>query len=116
MKLVLNLALGLNRAVLAEALGFAMSQGLDGWRALEILKEGPAYSRAMDTKGEKMLRGDFQPEARLSQHLKDVGLILETGARCGARLPLSALHREILEAVERDGFGGEDNSAVMRAF
>jgi 3-hydroxyisobutyrate dehydrogenase-like beta-hydroxyacid dehydrogenase len=116
MKLALNIAIGLHRAVLAEALGFAESNGIEPARALEILKAGPAYSRAMDVKGAKMLSGDFTPEARLAQHLKDVRLILETGRGTGARLPLSALHEQLLaEAVER-GLGASDNSAVIELF
>jgi len=116
MKLVLNLVLGLNRAVLAEGLSFAAAQGLDVNAALEILKAGPAYSRVMDTKGQKMLSGDFAPEARLSQHLKDVRLIMAAGERRGARLPLSALHCRLLENVEAAGFGDSDNSAIIKAF
>jgi 3-hydroxyisobutyrate dehydrogenase-like beta-hydroxyacid dehydrogenase len=70
----------------------------------------------MDTKGRKMLAEDFTVEARLSQHLKDVRLILESGARSGASLPLSTVHREILEKAEAAGFGAADNSAVIKAF
>ncbi len=116
MKLVLNLVLGLNRAVLAEALEYARACGIDPAEALEILRSGPAYSRVMDTKGAKMLAGDFEPEARLSQHLKDVLLILASGQRCGARLPLSTLHRTLLEQVEAAGDGAADNSAIIKAF
>jgi 3-hydroxyisobutyrate dehydrogenase-like beta-hydroxyacid dehydrogenase len=116
MKLALNIAIGLHRAVLAEALGFAEANGIDPATALAILKSGPAYSRAMDVKGEKMLSRDFTPEARLAQHLKDVRLILATGRAAGARLPLSAVHHELLiEAVER-GWGTRDNSAVIELF
>lgn len=116
MKLVLNLVLGLNRAVLAEALEYARACGIDPAEALEILKFGPAYSRVMDTKGAKMLGGDFNPEARLSQHLKDVRLILETGERCGAWLPLTRLHRTLLEQAEAAGYGAADNSAIIQAY
>ena len=116
MKLVLNLVLGLNRAVLAEGLSYAAASGVDPAAALEILKAGPAYSRVMDTKGRKMLDGDFSVEARLSQHLKDVRPILYTGARSGAALPLSTVHRRLLEDAEAAGFGAADNSAVIRAF
>ena len=116
MKLVLNLILGLNRAVLAEGLCFAEACGLDAARALEILKVSPAYSRVMDTKGSRMVESRFEPEARLAQHLKDVRVILDLGARTGAKLPLSALHRELLEEAERAGYGGADNSAVICAY
>jgi 2-hydroxy-3-oxopropionate reductase len=76
MKLVVNLVLGLNRAVLAEGLAFSRACGFDPNDALRILAAGPAYSRAMDMKGRKMLDEEFSPQARLSQHLKDVRLIL----------------------------------------
>lgn len=116
MKLVLNLALGLNRAVLAEALAFASRSGLAAEQALEVLRAGPAYSAVMGDKGRKMLEGDFEPEARLSQHLKDVRLILDSGRRCGAKLPLSEAHARLLEEAEAAGFGGADNSAILKIY
>lgn len=116
MKLVLNLVLGLNRAVLAEGLGFARKYGLDPSVALDILKAGPTYSRVMDTKGQKMLDRDFSTEARLSQHLKDVRLILDAGKSCAAAMPLSTIHRDLLEQLAANGLGDADNSAIFSAF
>jgi 3-hydroxyisobutyrate dehydrogenase-like beta-hydroxyacid dehydrogenase len=81
-----------------------------------VLKAGPAYSRAMDVKGHKMLGGDFAPEARLAQHLKDVRLILKTAETHGARVPLSTLHRQLLEEAEAAGYGAADNSAIIEVF
>ena len=116
MKLVLNLVLGLNRAALAEGLSLASGFGLSPEQALEVLKSGPAYSAAMDHKGQKMLSGDFTPQARLSQHLKDVRLMLDFGLRNGVRLPLSKEHASLLERAESMGLGDSDNSAVIKAF
>lgn len=116
LKLVHNLVLGLNRAVLAEGLTFARSLGLDPERALEVLRTSAAYSRVMDQKGKRMVSYNFDPEARLSQHLKDVRLMLEAGSAAGAHLPLSERHRELLEAIEAAGWGTLDNSAIIRAF
>jgi 3-hydroxyisobutyrate dehydrogenase-like beta-hydroxyacid dehydrogenase len=115
-KLVHNLILGLNRAVLAEGLSFAESLGFSPARALDILKKTPAASAVMETKGEKMAHRDWKPEARLSQHLKDVQLILELAEECGAPVPLSEVHRELLERSEQLGFGDADNSAVLEGF
>src|SRR5262249_9776392 len=50
MKLVVNLILGLQRAVLAEGLSLAESLDLDPARALEILRASAAYSKVMDVK------------------------------------------------------------------
>jgi 3-hydroxyisobutyrate dehydrogenase-like beta-hydroxyacid dehydrogenase len=38
----------------------------------------------MDVKGGKMAARDFTPQVRLSQHLKDVRLVLAAGERSGA--------------------------------
>ena len=55
MKLVSNLVLGLNRAVLAEGLAFAELLGVDASLALEVLKAGTTSSRVMDNKGPKTI-------------------------------------------------------------
>ncbi len=116
MKLVANLALGLHRAVLAEALSFAAAYGVSPTDALEVLKAGAAYSRVMDDKGEKMLHHEFTVEARLSQHLKDVRLILAAARATHALTPLSQVHRRLLEDLESTGFGDLDNSAIIMAY
>jgi 3-hydroxyisobutyrate dehydrogenase-like beta-hydroxyacid dehydrogenase len=115
MKLVTNLVLGLNRAALAEGLVYAASQGISPSAALEVLRGSPAYSRQMDTKGSKMLASDYTVQARLTQHLKDVRLILETAAQSGLSLTLTAAHQQLLERAEILGFGAADNSAVIEA-
>ena len=115
-KLVVNLVLGLNRAVLAEGLAFAQRCGLDPAAVLTVLRSGGAYSRVMDTKGRRMLESDFTPDARLAQHWKDVRLILAEARRAGAMTPLSELHERLLADLVDRGGGDLDNSSVIRAF
>jgi 3-hydroxyisobutyrate dehydrogenase-like beta-hydroxyacid dehydrogenase len=117
MKLATNLVLGLNRAAMAEGLSFARALGLDPVLTLEILRQGAAYSRVMDTKGLKMILGDFTPpQARLSQHRKDVDLIVAEAQRARAQVPMSELHRALLLKAEAAGLGEADNSAIVRVF
>jgi 3-hydroxyisobutyrate dehydrogenase-like beta-hydroxyacid dehydrogenase len=115
-KLVTNLVLGLNRAALAEGLAFARALGLEQAQALDVLRVSMAYSRIMDTKGDKMVNGDFEAQAKLSQHLKDVRLILEAGTDAGAELPLTRTHQHLLDAAEAAGLGQLDNSAIIQVF
>ena len=60
-----------------------------------------------------MVARDFTPEARLSQHLKDVRLIREAAARVGQSLPLTDEHQRLLEVAESLGLGDLDNSAIL---
>ncbi|MCA9212769.1 MAG: NAD(P)-dependent oxidoreductase [Planctomycetales bacterium] len=116
MKLVVNLAIGLNRAVLGEALAFGESFGFDSHQILDVLINTPAHSDAMDIKGEKMAERDFAPQARLRQHLKDVRLILDSAKQNDAIVPLSTLHEQLLQSLVEAGRGEEDNSVVVEAF
>ncbi len=114
MKLVTNLVLGLNRAALAEGLAFAETLGLNPVATLEVLQASAAYSRQMDTKGSKMIHQDFSVQARLTQHLRDVCLILQLAADKGLSLTLAQTHRELLERAEAMGLGQLDNSAIVQ--
>jgi 3-hydroxyisobutyrate dehydrogenase-like beta-hydroxyacid dehydrogenase len=113
-KLASNLILGLNRLALAEGLVFAGKLGLDLKVFLELLKLTPAYSAAMDVKGKKMLDGDFSAQARLSQHHKDVSIMLKYSKKLGQELPLSQVHLDVLKKAIEAGDGDLDNSAVIR--
>jgi len=113
-KLASNLILGLNRLALAEGLVFAGKLGLEPKAFLDLLKVTPAYSAAMDVKGKKMLEGDFDPQARLRQHYKDVSIILKYSEQLGQELPLSKVHLDVLNKAIEAGDGDLDNSAVIR--
>lgn len=114
MKLVNNLILGLNRAVLAEGLCFAKAVGLSPGTTLEVLRQGNAYSGVMDTKGRKMIEGDYSTQAKLSQHAKDVRLMLEQAEQHGRDIPFTRLHLQLLEQAEAAGLGELDNAAIFR--
>ncbi len=113
MKLITNLVLGLNRAALAEGLAFAEAIGVAPAAALEVLAGSMAYSRAIDAKGRKMVEHDFTVQARLSQHLKDVRMMLQAAGEAGMPLPLADTHRRLMEQAEAAGLGELDNSAII---
>lgn len=115
-KLIHNLILGLHRAVLAEGLSFAEALGFSAGDALNILRQTPAASTVMSTKGEKMATRNYEVQARLSQHLKDVRLILQEAERVGSPTPLSTLHCQLLERAETLGFGEADNCAIIETY
>lgn len=113
-KLATNLVLGLNRLAFAEGLAFAQSLGLDLPRFYSLIRETPAYSVAMDVKGEKMLKGDYHPDAKAEQHWKDLGIILKYAEQGGMRLPLGQTHYSLLGEIIQMGWGELDNSVVFR--
>ena len=113
-KLAVNLILGLNRLAVAEGLVFAEKLGLDPAAFLEVARGSASYSQVMETKGPKMVRGDFVPEGRVRQTLKDVRLMLDCAAAAGQKLSMLEVHADVLEACVRAGEADLDNSAVIR--
>jgi 3-hydroxyisobutyrate dehydrogenase-like beta-hydroxyacid dehydrogenase len=67
----------------------------------------------MDTKGPKMVAGDFAPEGRVRQTLKDTHLMLDQARKAGQQLPLLEIHAEVLEACIGHGDSEQDNSIVI---
>src|SRR5258707_4612792 len=112
-KLAINLILGLNRLAVAEGLVFAERLDLDPEAFLKVARSSAAYSQVMDIKGAKMIRGEFAAEGRVSQHLKDVHLMLEQAERVKQQLPLLEIHADVLEAYVRHGEADLDISAVI---
>lgn len=113
-KLATNLVLGLNRAALAEGMVFAESLGIEPRKFLELVLATPARSGAAEAKGEMMVRGDFAPQSRIRQHLKDVELMLASAARAGQALPLSQTHAALMRASIEAGDGELDNAGLIR--
>jgi 3-hydroxyisobutyrate dehydrogenase-like beta-hydroxyacid dehydrogenase len=112
-KLAVNLILGLNRLALAEGLVFAARLGLDPAAFLDVARRSAAASQVMDTKGPKMISGDFAPEGRVRQTLKDTQLMLDQARKAGQKLPLLQIHADVLGACLRHGDGEQDNSIVI---
>jgi 3-hydroxyisobutyrate dehydrogenase-like beta-hydroxyacid dehydrogenase len=113
-KLAVNLILGLNRLALAEGLVFAERLGLDPATFLDVARGSASYSQVMETKGPKMVRGDFSAEGRARQTLKDVHLMLDQAAGIGQKLAMLELHADVLEACVRAGEADMDNSVVIK--
>ncbi len=112
-KLAINLILGLNRLALAEGLVFASRLGLDPAALLDVARVSAAASQVMDTKGPKMVAGNFVPEGRVRQTLKDTQLMLDQARKAGQQLPLLEVHADVLQACLRHGEGEQDNSIVI---
>jgi 3-hydroxyisobutyrate dehydrogenase-like beta-hydroxyacid dehydrogenase len=112
-KLAVNLILGLNRLALAEGLVFAERLGLDPAAFLDVARGSASYSQVMETKGPKMVSGDFSPEGRAKQTLKDVHLMLGQAAGVGPKLAMLEVHAAVLEACVRAGEADLDNSVII---
>jgi len=114
-KLAINLVLQNNRAALAEGIVFAECLGLDGQNFLKAARESAAYSQVMDSKGDKMLARDFQPQSHISQTLKDAELILKEAQRQNLRLPMTLTQTGLLRTAIALTGPNSDSAAAIEA-
>ncbi len=114
-KLAINLILQNNRAVLAEGIAFAESMGLDAAAFLATARESAAYSRVMDSKGDKMLAREFTAQSHISQTLKDAELILEAARLHKQHLPVTLVQTALLRAAITLAGPDADSAAVIEA-
>lgn len=114
-KLLINVVVVGNRLALAESLALGIKAGMDPATLLAILKDGPSYSKAMDLKGEKMVRRDYRPESTLAQSLHGTELLLTQAREVGSPLFGVAVYSQVAQAAVAMGFGELDPAALLEA-
>jgi 2-hydroxy-3-oxopropionate reductase len=98
----------------AEALVLGSAGGVAPEKVLEVLSGGLAGNKVMEVKREKFLSHKFDPGFRSELHHKDLGIALAAGREYGVVLPVTAVVDQMLLAMRKKGWGGEDHSALLR--
>jgi len=116
-KLVNQLLCGVHIAAAGEALAYAEALGLDPESVFETIRHGAAGSFMLEDRGRRMLdRAFLPPKSALDIFVKDMGLVREAAAAHGFATPLSDAAHRLYEAGSSLGFGGEDDSGIVRVF
>jgi 2-hydroxy-3-oxopropionate reductase len=98
----------------SEALVLGSAGGVAPEKVLEVLSGGLAANKVMEVKREKFLSHEFEPGFRSELHHKDLGIALAAGREYGVVLPVTAIVDQMLLAMRKKGWGGEDHSALLR--
>ena len=108
-----QIQVALNIVGMAEALVLGTKAGVDPAIIVQVLSGGYAQSRVMDARGQRVIRGDFQPGFRGRFHFKDLNIIMKTGNDYGVPLPVSSLVHELFAAMLAAGRGDLDHTGVI---
>ena len=109
-----QIQVALNFIGMAEALVLGAKAGVDPAIVVQVLSGGYAQSRVMDVRGPRIVKGDFEPGFRSRFHYKDLNIIRETARSYGCALPAAALAHELFSAMQANGWGDLDHSAVIQ--
>ncbi len=111
-KLINNLVMGTNMAILAEAIAISEKIGLKSSLLLDILQGGGAGSKILDLKKEKIIAKDFSPEFKLAHQLKDLKYFMEISDEENLPSLIGSIVTQIYSAAFRMNLGDNDMSAV----
>ncbi|TVT54252.1 2-hydroxy-3-oxopropionate reductase [Amycolatopsis rhizosphaerae] len=100
--------------LVAEALVFLEAHGLDTGTAFRVLAGGMAGSTVLDRKGAAMRAREFTPGFRVALHHKDLGIALTAAREAGVVIPLGAAVAQLMAALDAQGHGGLDHSALVQ--
>lgn len=113
---VIKLALNLNIALLAVALGesitFLKKSGLDSNLFIDILNSTYFKTGMSQTKGKKIVKNDFAPSFYLKNMEKDLQLIMDTSKNFDISLPVSSLCSQLYKAAKSSGFADLDYTSI----
>lgn len=108
-----QIVVALTFEAVSEALVLGSKAGVDPHKILQVLGGGLAANRVMELRGESMLAHNFAPGFRIRLHHKDLGIALSTSRNYGVPLPVTALVDQMLAALEVQGRGDLDHSALL---
>ena len=114
LKLVVNAIVVITAQGLAEALALGRKTGLPWDAMLDAIGQSTIASPWLKAKVELMKARDFTPTMTTHLALKDIDLMLAAAQSNDVAMPLTAMTRQIMQAVIGEGFGDEDYMAIVK--
>jgi 3-hydroxyisobutyrate dehydrogenase len=116
MKLAANTLLAIQLTAIAETLSALEKSGIAPARAMEIIGSLPVMSPAGKGFAGLMLAGDYAPRFTAALLAKDLRYAVADATEHEARVPMLAAARNVFDRLCGMGFGGENVSAVIKAY
>jgi 2-hydroxy-3-oxopropionate reductase len=100
--------------LVSEAIVFLEAYGVDTEAAVRVLAGGLAGNAILQRKAPAMLARDFTPGFRVALHHKDMGIVTSAAREAGVVIPLGAVVAQLIAALNAQGDGGLDHSALLK--
>lgn len=115
-KIINQLLAGVHIAAAAEAMALGLREGVDAAALYEVITHSAGNSWMFENRMAHVLAGDYTPLSAVDIFVKDLGLVLDTARASKFPLPLSATAHQMFMQASTAGYGGEDDSAVIKIF
>jgi len=102
-KLVNQVIVAVNIAVIAEALLLGKKAGVDPERIFDAIKGGLAGSQCLSDKAPRMFSANYDPGFCIKLHVKDLTNVLQTSQALHNAMPLTAQVMEMMQTLMAEG-------------
>lgn len=111
-KLVNQMIVASNIAIVAEAMTLGKKAGVDPERIFQAIRGGLAASQCLDDKAPRMFAGDFAPGFRISLHAKDLANVIETSQELHVAIPLTTQVMQMMQSLINDQHENVDHGGL----
>ncbi|MBT6149857.1 MAG: 2-hydroxy-3-oxopropionate reductase [Gemmatimonadetes bacterium] len=111
-KLVNQAIVGVNIAIIAEAMSLGKKAGVDPEAIFNAIRGGLAASACLEDKAPRMFEGRFDPGFRINLHVKDLANVAETSRQLHVAMPLSSQVMEMMQAMLAAGHDDVDHGGL----
>jgi len=112
-KLVNNMIVAAEFAVIAEGFALASRNGVDARLLHEAMREGWAGSKVLDVSAEAIAAREYVPGGTIDMMLKDLSYARTLAAECQSPIPMTAAAHEIFIAGQAAGNGKRAQPAIF---
>jgi L-threonate 2-dehydrogenase len=116
MKIVNQLLAGVHIAAAAEAVTFAIGQGIRPETVLEVIPKCAGNSWMFENRVPHIVDGDYRPRSAVEIFVKDLGIVSDVARAARFPAPLAAAALQQFLAASGAGFGHQDDSAVAKVY
>jgi L-threonate 2-dehydrogenase len=116
LKAVNQLLAGVHIAAMAEAVTFAMTQGVPPATTVDVISKCAGTSWMFENRAPHIVDGDYTPRSAVDIWLKDLGIVLDIAREAKFGAPLTAAALQQFAAASGSGLGREDDAAVAKVY
>lgn len=116
MKAVNQMLAGIHIASMAEAITFALTQGIDAETFLKVIPHCAGTSWMLQNRAPHVVHGDYTPHSAVDIWPKDLGIVLDAARDSKFSAPLTAAAMQQFLAASGMGLGREDDAAVAKVY
>ncbi|OIN05552.1 L-threonate dehydrogenase [Oceanisphaera psychrotolerans] len=115
-KTIHQLLAGVHIAAAAEAMAMAAKADIPLELMFDVVTHSAGNSWMFENRVPHILEGDYSPRSSVDIFVKDLGIVLDSAHQMKFPLPLASAAHQMFLAASNEGFGREDDAAVVKIF